>query len=65
MKKLSKEEREYVRETCDFYTDERIATELTRIRHEMGMGGSVGVNQIAKARKELGIKRPPGRRRGS
>ena len=65
MKKLSKVEREYIRETCEFYTDERIATELPRMRKEMGMEGSVGVSQVQRARKKLGIKRPPGRRRGN
>ena len=64
MKKLSKVEREYIKETCEFYTDERIATELTRMRHETGEKGSVGVSQVQRARKKLGIRRPPGRRRG-
>ena len=65
MKKLSKVEREYIKEVCEFRTDEYIAMELTRMRHEMGMKGSVGVSQVQRARKQMGIKRPPGRRRGS
>lgn len=65
MKKLSKVEREYIKEVSEFRTDEYIAMELTRMRHEMGMKGSVGVSQVQRARKQMGIKRPPGRRRGS
>ena len=64
MKKLSKIEREYIKETCEFFTDERIAMELTRMRHETGVKGAVGVSQVQRARKKLGIRRPPGRRRG-
>ena len=62
-KKLSEEEREYVKETAEFWTDERTAMELTRMRHEMGIEGSVGVRQVRWARQTMGIKKPPGRRR--
>ena len=65
MKKLSKEERKYIIEVSEFHGDDYIAMELTRMRHEMGIKGSVGVSQVQRVRKEMGIKRPPGRRRGS
>ena len=65
MKKLSKVEREYIKEVCEFRTDEYIAMELTRMRHEMGNKTPVGVSQVKRARIGMGIKRPPGRRRGN
>tara|TARA_B100000029_G_scaffold210111_1_gene207908 strand:- start:458 stop:655 length:198 start_codon:yes stop_codon:yes gene_type:complete len=65
MKKLSKVEREYIKEVSEFRADDYIAMELTRIRHEMGNKTPVGVSQVKRARIGMGIKRPPGRRRGS
>ncbi len=65
MKKLSKVEREYIKEVSEFRADDYIAMELTRMRNDMGNKTPVGVSQVKRARIGMGIKRPPGRRRGS
>ena len=59
--KLTKSEIEYVKETCSFYTDARMATELTRIRYESDISDSVSLDMVRKARYKLGVKKKRGR----
>jgi len=59
--KLSEQEKEYIKNLCETYTDERISTELTRIRYELGIKARVSVDQVRKGRYEMGITKAHGR----
>jgi hypothetical protein len=59
--KLSEQEKEYIKNLCGTYTDERISTELTRIRYELGIKAKVSVDQVRKGRYEMGIAKAHGR----
>ena len=59
--KLSEQEKEYIKNLCETYTDERISTELTRIRYELGIKDKVSVDQVRKGRYDMGIAKAHGR----
>jgi len=61
IKRLSDSEKEFVRETCGFYTDIRIAEELTRIRRGLDTKEVVTIDQVRKARYRMGLSKESGR----
>ena len=65
VKRLDKAEKEFVKETCGFYKDIRIAEELTRIRFDMGVREKVTIDQVRKARYKMGITKECGRGKSS
>lgn len=63
--RLSESELSFVEETCEFYTDPRLAEELTRIRFDMGVRDKVTIDQVRKARYKMGITKECGRGKSS
>ena len=61
IKRLSKSEKEFVKETCGFYTDMRISEELTRIRRGLDIKETVTIDQVRKARYRMGLSKQSGR----
>ena len=61
IKRLSDSEKEFVKETCGFYTDMRIAEELTRIRRGLNLKEVVTIDQVRKARYRMGLSKESGR----
>ena len=61
IKRLSNSEKEFVKETCGFYTDMRIAEELTRIRGGLDVKEGVTIDQVRKARYRMGLSKQSGR----
>ena len=62
---LNEKEREFIKDTYAFYSDDRIVIELNRIRHAVGNGEAVTIDMVRKARYKLGIKTgPQGRAEG-
>ena len=61
IKRLSNSEKEFVKETCGFYTDMRIAEELTRIRGGLDVKEVVTIDQVRKARYRMGLSKQSGR----
>ena len=61
--KLTKQELIFVKDTCEFFSDERAAIELNRIRNEIGINKSVTIDMVRKARYKMGLKKKPGRGR--
>ena len=59
--KLTEKEKDYIKNLCNTYTDERISIELTRIRYEIGIKDSVSVDQVRKGRYSMGIAKAHGR----
>ena len=59
--KLSEQEKEYIKNLCETYTDERISMELTRIRYELGIKAQVSIDQVRKGRYDMGIAKAHGR----
>ena len=47
--KLSASEIKFVEETWEFYTDQRIADEITRIRRSLGIFDGATKNQVFRA----------------
>jgi|LULG01.1.fsa_nt_gb hypothetical protein len=58
--KLTESEILFVKETCEFYTDQRIADEITRIRRSMGILDGATKNQVFRAREKLGLYKTKG-----
>ena len=52
--KLSASEIKFVEETWEFYTDQRIADEITRIRRSLGIFDGATKNQVFRAREKIG-----------
>ena len=63
--RLSESELSFVKETCEFYTDTRLAEELTRIRFDVGVRERVTIDQVRKARYKMGITKECGRGKSS
>ena len=63
--KLNESELSFVKETCEFYTDTRLAEELTRIRFDVGVKEKVTIDQVRKARYNMNIKKECGRGKSS
>ena len=61
VKRLDKAEKEFVKETCGFYKDMRIAEELTRIRRGLDIKEAVTIDQVRKARYRMGLSKQSGR----
>ena len=61
VKRLDKAEKEFVKETCGFYKDMRIAEELTRIRRGLDIKEAVTIDQVRKARYKMGLSKQSGR----
>ena len=61
VKRLDKAEKEFVKETCGFYKDIRIAEELTRIRRGLDIKEAVTIDQVRKARYRMGLSKQSGR----
>jgi len=61
VKRLDKAEKEFVKETCGFYKDMRIAEELTRIRRGLNIKETVTIDQVRKARYKMGLSKQSGR----
>ena len=61
VKRLDKAEKEFVKETCGFYKDMRIAEELTRIRRGLDIKEAVTIDQVRKARYRMGLSKHSGR----
>jgi len=59
--RLSEVEKKFVKETCEFYKDSRIADELTRIRYSTGVEEKVTIDQVRKCRYSEGIYKERGR----
>ena len=58
--KLSKIEKDFVRETYEFYSDERIATELTRMRYSVGIKDPVTLSQVRGVKRRIKKRKGPG-----
>lgn len=61
--KLTESEILFVKETCEFYTDQRIADEITRIRRSMDILDGATKNQVFRAREKLGLYKTKGAKR--
>jgi hypothetical protein len=61
IKRLDESEKEFVKETCGFYKDMRIAEELTRIRRGLNIKEAVTIDQVRKARYRMGLSKQSGR----
>ena len=59
--RLSDVEKKFVKETCEFYKDSRVAEELTRIRYSTGVNEKVTIDQVRKCRYSEGIYKERGR----
>jgi hypothetical protein len=59
--RLSDVEKKFVKETCEFYKDSRVAEELTRIRYSTGVNEKVTIDQVRKYRYSEGIYKERGR----
>jgi len=59
--RLSEVEKKFVKETCEFYKDSRVAEELTRIRYSTGVNEKVTIDQVRKCRYSEGIYKERGR----
>ena len=53
--KLTASEVKFIEETWEFYTDQRIADEITRIRRGLGLFEGATKNQVYRARERLGL----------
>ena len=58
--KLTASEVKFIEETWEFYTDERIADEITRIRRGLGLFEGATKNQVYRARERLGLMKNRG-----
>ena len=58
--KLSASEIKFVEETWEFYTDQRIADEITRIRRSLGIFDGATKNQVFRAREKIGAMQNKG-----
>tara|TARA_Y100000310_G_scaffold282750_1_gene304216 strand:+ start:27 stop:260 length:234 start_codon:yes stop_codon:yes gene_type:complete len=61
IRRLDKSEKEFVKDTCGFYKDMRIAEELTRIRRGLNIKETVTIDQVRKARYRMGLSKQSGR----
>ena len=61
--KLTASEIKFVGETWEFYTDQRIADEITRIRRGLGILDGATKNQVFRAREKLGVMKNKGAKR--
>ena len=59
--RLDDVEKRFIKETCEFYKDSRIAEELTRIRYSTGLEEKVTIDQVRKFRYSVGIYKERGR----
>jgi len=59
--RLSEAEKKFIKETCGFYKDSRVAEELTRIRYSTGENEKVTIDQVRKYRYSEGIYKERGR----
>ncbi len=60
--KLNESERDFIRETCEFYSDKRISIELTRMRYSVGVKEAVTLYQVQHVRRDMGKKKGPDER---
>jgi len=58
--KLTASEVKFIEETWEFYTDQRIADEITRIRRGLGLFEGATKNQVYRARERLGLMKNRG-----
>ena len=58
--KLSASEIKFVEEPWEFYTDQRIADEITRIRRSLGIFDGATKNQVIRAREKIGAMKNKG-----
>lgn len=58
--KLTASEVKFIEETWEFYTDQRIADEITRIRRGLGLFEGATKNQVYRARERLGLMKNKG-----
>lgn len=59
--KLSTQEKGFVQNMANIWTDQRIADELSRIRSELSLQDRVTIDQVRKARYKSGITKLSGR----
>jgi len=58
--KLTASEVKFIEETWEFYTDQRIADEITRIRRGLGLFEGATKNRVYRARERLGLMKNRG-----
>ena len=58
--KLTASEVKFIEKTWEFYTDQRIADEITRIRRGLGLFEGATKNQVYRARERLGLMKKKG-----
>ena len=58
--KLTASEVKFIEETWEFYTDQRIVDEITRIRRDLGVFEGATKNQVYRARERLGLMKNKG-----
>jgi hypothetical protein len=58
--KLTASEVKFIDETWEFYTDQRIADEITRIRRDLNILDGATKNQVFRAREKLGAMKNKG-----
>ena len=59
--KLSPQEKKFVKDMANIWSDQRIADELSRIRTELELKDRVTIDQVRKARYRSGITKLGGR----
>ena len=58
--KLTKQELRFIKDTCEFMTDDRIAFEINRIRKELNESDMLTTFRIGKERRKMGLKKTQG-----
>jgi len=61
--KLSDNEKRFIKQMANMVKDAELASELTRIRFELGNRDRVTIDQVRKARYSMGIEKVRGRGR--
>jgi hypothetical protein len=58
--KVTEQELRFIKDTCEFMTDDRIAFEINRIRKELSESDMVTAFRVGKERRKMGLKKTQG-----